>query len=232
MAKSRSPNYPALSLPAAVELARKLWNAEKRTSVSHEAAALSMGYKSLSGPARVGIGAMRQYGLVDKAEKGHVRLSDLAIKILHGDDVDQLAAMSRAAQTPPLFQELSASHFQASENAIRSYLITKKGFMDDGAQKAARAFRESIGLAQPSAEGYTDRETREKPEAMTGIETGQSSTSGRSVDGSGVLSLKVPYGTGALAVEIRVSGEPLKRAHIERIRKYLELAESDLPTGS
>lgn len=76
--------------------------------------------------------------------------------------------------------------------------------------------------------GYTQRSGQEKPEAMQGVETARNMGIPQSADGSNVLSLKVPYGAGALTVEIRVSGERLKRAHIERIRKYLELAEDDL----
>jgi hypothetical protein len=229
MGSNRSPNYPALTLSNAVAAVNKLWESEKRTSVSSEAAALAMGYKSLSGPARVAIGAMRQYGLIDKAEKGHIRVSDLAVQILKGDEADRVVALSGAALNPPLFSELVNTHLDASENAIRSYLITKKGFVDDGARKAAKAFRDAVTLATPERSGYTPEETQEKPKAMAGIESGQQGATGRATtDVSGVLSLKVPYGAGALAVEIRVTGEPLKRSHIAKVRRYLELAESDL----
>jgi hypothetical protein len=225
----RSPNYPALTLPQAVEAARKVWAEEQQAPVSHEAAAADLGYKSLSGPARVTIGAMRQYGLVEKAEKGHLRLSDLAVKVLHGTEAERVDALAEAASTPPLFGELAQTYVSASEGNIRSYLITKKKFSEDGARKAARAFKESIALATTSESGYTDDINQEKPKAMAGTEMIQT-TPLRTGD-AGVLSLKVPYGAGALAVEIRVSGEPLKRAHIERVRKYLELAEADLPNG-
>lgn len=228
--KMRSPNYPALSLPQALEAVRKLWDAEKRTAVSHETAAQAMGYSSLSGPARVAIGALRQYALIDKAEAGHIRVSQLALSALHGESTERTAAIATAAGTPELFRELMASHMEASENAIRSYLLTKKGFADDGARKAAKAFRETMALAGMPEKGYNPVQTQEKPEAMAGIESVQSAGS-RPPDGPGILSLKVPYGAGALAVEIRVTGEPLKRAHIERVRKYLELAESDLQNG-
>jgi hypothetical protein len=87
-----------------------------------------------------------------------------------------------------------------------------------------------MSLVTQSDSGYHLSQKQEKPKAMPITEAGQSPST-RSPE-TGVLSLEVPYGTGALAVEIRVSGEPLKRAHIERIRKYLELAESDLPNGS
>src|SRR5437899_2692470 len=116
--KARSPNYPALSLPQAIEAAQKLWDAEKRTAVSHETAAQALGYSSLSGPARVAIGSLRQYALVDKAEAGHIRLSDFAVSLLHGDEAERQAAIIVASTQPDLFRELLGSHSQASENAI------------------------------------------------------------------------------------------------------------------
>ena len=225
--KMRSPNYPAASLQVALEAAEKLWAVEKRTAIDHETAARAMGYKSLSGPARVMIGALRQYGLIEKAEKGHLRLSDTAVQILHGHGDEQAIALGQAALTPDLFLELSRSHLEASEGAIRSYLITKKQFADDGARKAAKAFKETVALGIKSQGGYTSGTAQEKPQAMTGPEyTG--TTTNRENDGSGVLSLKVPYGNGSLVIDIRATS-PLTKNHIAKVRRYLELAADDLP---
>jgi hypothetical protein len=233
--KMRSPNYPAMSLPHAVEAARKLWTAEKRTAVGNETAAQALGFKSLSGPARVTIGALRQYGLIDKAEKGHIRLSDAAVHILHGDESSKAAGLAQAALEPPLFNELHGTHLDASENAIRSYLLTKKGFAEDGARKAAKAFKETMALATGDASGYTATNEQEKPEAMSGQEVPFSFKS-QTPDGSiksDLMSLIVPYGSQGqqLNVQIRVVGERLKRSHIAKVRRYLELAESDLEDG-
>ena len=194
----RSPNYPALSLKQALESADKLWKAEKRTPVSHEAAATGLGYKSLSGPARVAIGALRQYGLVDKADKGHVRLSELAVRALHGNAEDKQVAFRQAAVNPALFKELAKEHADASEAAISSYLITKKTLLEDGARKAAKAFRETLKLAKPDASGYNPNDEQETPRDMSGVDTGQFAAvarhggKGQSVIKPGVGSLAGP----------------------------------------
>jgi hypothetical protein len=234
--KLRSPNYPALSLRQALDAAEKLWKAEKRTPVSHEAAATGLGFKSLSGPARVTIGALRQYGLVDKAEKGHIKLSELAVRVLHGNPDDKEAALQQAATSPNLFKELARLHADGSEAAIQSYLITKKEFAEDGARKAAKAFRETRKLAKQDASGYTPDDEQETPEDMPDIDAGQKDASGSGTDGkgsSGVLSMTVPYGGqgNQLTVQIRVTGERLKRSHIAKVRRYLEIAEEDLENG-
>lgn len=233
--KTRSPNYPALSLPQVVDVARKLWTAEKRTPVTHDAAALAMGFKSLSGPARVAIGALRQYGLIEKADKGHIRLSDLAIRILLADQAtDRQAALQEAATTPELFQELAKNHSDGSENAIRTFLLTKKGFADDGARKAARAFRETLALAKTGDTGYTRPENGQEREDMQGNDAGQNvrdagTGGGRPADG--VFSLNVPFAKGSISVQVRVVGDAIKPAHLARVRKYLELAEQDWEGG-
>jgi len=227
--KQRSPNYPALSLPQAVAVLQRLWKAEKRTPVDHETAALAMGFKSLSGPARVAIGALRQYGLIAKAGKSTIRVSDDGVTIVIGDPPDKAQALVRAAREPELFQELAKAHLDASDNAIQSYLITKKAFAADGARKAAKAFRETMFFAKAGDSGYTHAEEQEQSEIMTASESGQTTTPSKA--GDGVFVLNVPFAKGSIAVQVRVSGQPISKAALARVRKYIELAEEDLESN-
>lgn len=151
---------------------------------------------------------------------------------LLGDDQAKSVAIAQAALEPTLFAELHGTHLDASDNAIRAHLLTKKGFAEDGARKAAKAFRDTVALVLGDPSGYTPTTAEEKPQATSGMESGQNiGSGGRTAEGSGVLSLKVPYGAGALNVEIRVTGERLKPSHIAKVRRYLELAEADLTEG-
>lgn len=233
-AKMRSPNYPAMGLSQAVTLLGKLYQAEKRTPVGHETAATALGFKSLSGPARVAIAALRQYGLVDKAGKGAIRVSDLGVRVLHGNPEDKRAALQQAGTHPPLYKELARDHADASENAIASYLITKKEFHPDGARRAAKSFRATVKLAKEEASGYTGDNGDEEPEDMSGTDAGQFSGGDQVGKGStplsttpGVFSMTVPFAKGSIAVQVRVTGDSLKPAHLARVRRYLELAEQD-----
>jgi hypothetical protein len=228
--RMRSPNYPGLNLEQAIESADKLWNAEKRTAVSHETAATALGYKMLSGPARVAIAAIRQYGLIEKAEKGHIRISDLAVAILHGQGTDRDLALGQAGLSPSLFLELSRTHMEASETAIRSYLITKKHFAEDGARRAAKAFKDTVAFGIKDGKGYNPGRLHETPEKMMGNETGQNSTGGGKVP-DGVFSLNVPFAKGTISVQVKVTGEAINPNHLARVRRYLELAEEDLKGG-
>jgi hypothetical protein len=230
--KQRSPNYPSLNLAQALTLLGKLYTAEKRTPVSHEAAAPALGFRSLSGPARVAIAALRQYGFIDKAGKGAIRVSDLGVRVLHGNPEDKRLALAQAGTNPTLFKELAKEHADASENSIASYLITQKEFSPDGARRAAKAFRATLKLAKEKASGYNDPETEQEPEDMLGNDAG----SGQDLAGKGgtpqpgVFSMSVPFSKGSISVQVRVTGDSLKPAHLARVRKYLEMAEQDWDT--
>lgn len=132
-----------------------------------------------------------------------------------------------------LFLELNRTHADASENAIRSYLITKKQFAEDGARRAAKAFKETIAFAITGKSGYTPPKDEGKPGDMTGNESGQNmGNAGGGKPPDGVFSLTVPFSKGTIAVQVRVTGDAISPAHLARVRKYLELAESEWDGGS
>src|SRR5712692_8850327 len=107
MANTRSPNYPSCGLDDAIAMAKNLWNKEKRTPVPAEVAAKAIGYKSLSGPARTALAAMKKFGLLDDGKQG-ISLSQLAVRILHpASEEGLLQALREAALKPELFKRLS-----------------------------------------------------------------------------------------------------------------------------
>ena len=149
MGRARSPNYPAIGLEQAIAAATALYQREQRTPVAPEVAAKAWGYKSMSGPARSRLAALKHYGLVEETPQG-VRISDLALNIIiqPTDSRERRQAIIQAAINPDLFRELSKSHAQASDDALRAYLVTKRQFTEDGAKQFIKAFRETLGLAK------------------------------------------------------------------------------------
>lgn len=147
---SRSPNYPALGLTKALDAANKLWQAEKRSPFSAQSAATALGFKSLSGPARTSIGALNQYGFLEKADKGNMRLTALAISVIAHPDGSQERqdGLRTAGQTPKLFKELLQTYADASDANIKAFLITKKDFSEEGASKVIKSFRDTMRLAK------------------------------------------------------------------------------------
>jgi hypothetical protein len=236
MAKSRSPNYPSMSLPQALAHANTLWSKEGRTSVPPTILAKHMGYSSLSGPARTKIAALKQYGLLDEGKDGF-HLSELALRILHHPDgsVDREDAITAAAYTPDLFRELAQTHMAASDDALRAYLITKRKFTDSGAKEAIKAFRETIELVNLDESSYSEPANMQTTEATPSV----SSTSNRTpLQGRGQIVDNTPPAyswplSGSLIAEVRFKGDDrIKPDDIEMLRQYLEIAEKALARQS
>lgn len=226
--RERSPNYPAIGLPLAIEAAGKLWQKEKRTAVPPGVAVEAMGYRGLSGASRTVLAALRQYGLVGSGD-GTVSVSDLAVDILVHEigSVERVEAIKKAAEAPELFQELRQSHPDASDGAITSYLISKRRFSPDGAKKATRSFRETLLLVSRGEEGY-NKASGNYEAAQGDLMTAPFSTSGQQGVGNQQLTvMQFPLG-GGLRADIRFVGGELEPTHIRRLEAYLKVAAESL----
>lgn len=150
----RSPRFPSVGLEEALRRAQLLWEQQQRSVVEDEVAVRDLGYTSLSGPSRSMLGAMKRYQLLEGAQ-GTVSLTELAIEALQGEtESDRANATMEAARNPELFRNLFESHTQASEDAIRAHLITRRGFTRRGADQAAAAFVNTRDLVASFGTGY------------------------------------------------------------------------------
>jgi hypothetical protein len=176
----------------------------------------------------VAIGALRKYGLLDKAANG-IRLSDLALRILHPESpAARRDAMGEAALKPELFSELSQSHANASDDALRSYLITKKRFAERGTRHLIASFRDTMALVNGDQSGYSAENGAKEPDRMAE----PVHTSAPTAATSARLPVQVfswPLAKG-LTAEVRFTGESIKAAHLERLRQYLDLAKAAVET--
>jgi hypothetical protein len=240
MAKMRSPNYPAIGLGEAVNRVRALWSKEKRTPVDAAVAAEAIGYSGLSGPSRTVLSSMKKYGLVDSDDRT-VRVSDVALQIIHpANEDEELTALQGAALSPELFRQLFESHRDASDVALRSYLINKLGFSEVGARQLVKAFRDTLAFAKldkpnsyPSqamlAEDHTQATDYDDDDPTTPryfqpqpapsrIDTRNKQQPNTQQTYSWPLSPGVRG-------EVRIIGDEPKPQHLRAIRSYLELAE-------
>jgi hypothetical protein len=149
MTYRRSPRYPAVSLQVAVNGAHLLGTKDTKTAVPGEVLAKALGYKSHSGPARTLIGALRQYGLLEKQGSG-MRLSASARLIIssYEGSEEHATAIWEAALAPHLFRELHATHRGAPEGEIKSYLTLRRGFTELGAALAVSAYQDTLSFAK------------------------------------------------------------------------------------
>jgi hypothetical protein len=162
----RSPRYPGVDLAGALELLRQWFEREKRTAVTAEEAVRAWGHQGLSGPARVRLAALRQYGLIEPVQGGKLRVSDdgLTFCIESPGSPEYIQTLRRAALTPPLFRHLWDSMRDASDSTIRSALMRERGFALDGADRVIKAYRATIALAKLLDRGYDDEAQQDNNE--------------------------------------------------------------------
>lgn len=136
----RSPAYPSLSLPAAVEMIRRVHRVQQTTVEPTDVILKHMGYSGRSGRSIKSISSLIKYGLLDKA-KGGYRVSQRAMAILYPEsDSDLRGALAEAARKPDLFRDMFERWaVRPSEDSLRSYLV-RAGFNLNAVDNVARAF--------------------------------------------------------------------------------------------
>src|SRR5208282_3865097 len=143
----RSPNYPAIGLPEAVQQIQKLFEKISQHAAPRNALATGMGYSGLHGASATAISALMKYGLLDRDGEDY-KLSDRAMKIIAPLSPGEKAeALRAAAKDPALFAEL-IDHFKGdvpNDDLMRSYLM-RRGFATAAIPKVIQAFRETMDL--------------------------------------------------------------------------------------
>jgi hypothetical protein len=158
----RSPNYPALSLPDAIDKVTSLYKAQHTHSAPREVAVKGMGYNTLNGASATAISALHKYGLLERVGD-EVKVSDRALRILHPESpAERSGAILEAAHEPPLFGEL-AERFPGrlpSDDLLRNFLI-RRGFAPGAVTAVMLAYRETSEMAE--REGAAHDSAREQP---------------------------------------------------------------------
>lgn len=201
MAPNRSPNYPAISLPEAINLVTKLHQREGRSPVDAERAALALGYNSLSGASRTKLSGLRKFELVEDTGNG-IRVSDLTMAILHPDSPDEKrSALHQAATAPALFRDLAELPGASDENLISR--LVRQGFTEAGAKLAVTAFRKTMSLVKGEAPGYDEGHDESGPLLATGSTVAIRGRSGGQTSTNRGSAMTIPL-PGGLTAELRL----------------------------
>lgn len=142
----RSPSYPNAPLSEAIGHVRKIEQLYRSSPVDRQVAAKLVGYSSLSGPANKALAALAQFGLVERAGKGEMRVTSRAQAILHPNSTqeqhDQLRA---AAMEPQLFRELQERfpNMVPPEDGVITWL-NRQGFNQSAIRPAAKAYLQTL----------------------------------------------------------------------------------------
>lgn len=151
----KSPNYPKIGLPEAIERSRTVYELEHTNSAPREVIATAMGYSGMSGASARMISAVFQYGLFEQVEKDLLRISDDALNILlyERGNPQRLESIRRCAGNPKIYRELKEAFpgNVPSDTNLRAYLV-KRGFHPNAVKHVVESYRETLEFV--AAESY------------------------------------------------------------------------------
>lgn len=160
MARVRSPNYPQLSLPEALDRVRKIHAKEQHLAATRDVIASHLGYGGMNGASAKAISAIAKYGLLEDAGPDKMRVSPLALSIIFPRDGQEKAqAIRRAAFNPSLFSDIAAEWegHQPSDANLRSFLI-RRNFSSDALDRVIASYKETMTLVTQESGAYDSPE--------------------------------------------------------------------------
>ena len=168
--RPRSPNYPAISLPEALERLQKLWNSIQRHPAPRDLIATGLGYSGLHGASATAVSALRKYGLLER-DGGDLKISERGMMCLHPENPEERASAIRtAALAPELFATLTERFpdGKSNEELLRNYLL-RNHFTPAASSTALLAYRETMELVEKEGRVYDSGsvEPEREAESMT-----------------------------------------------------------------
>ncbi len=172
--KQRSPNYPGVDLPTAIQHVRDLYSKVKGGEFTILDAAQNWNLSAGSGGVRRRMGALRQYGLIEQRKGDTAKLTSrsLTLVLRHQASNEFKEAVQEAILTPDLFKELyETGKYQSADDALKQHLVIEKRFSDEGASRFIEVMKESfnyVGLGSEETfesynEGVTEKYNQDLP---------------------------------------------------------------------
>ena len=149
----RSPGYPSVNLSQALEMTDKIFRMSRQNVLDREAAAKDIGYSGLTGQSAKMLADLSHFGLIEKAGKGGLRVTDLAVQALHPrSPTERVNALNTAGYYPALYNQIRNQWPDGfvSENALRGYLM-REGFSSSAVAPALSSFFETYRFLQQEA---------------------------------------------------------------------------------
>ena len=232
--RKKSPNFPALALPDALEKAERIYNAESTHAGDSDTLSKAMGYTNLkSGTAIVALSALKKYELLVPVDNEKYKLSEFAIDIIIPQSTSGKAtAIKQTAFKPTLFAELYEEFKLAlpSDNNLRNRLI-KRGFIGSGLDNVIKAILATWEFVKQECETLNQESStvnesayQSTPQEKDLFSANQLQSSPDSQDKE-VLNFRISRDS---HVQIIFDGIITQEA-IEKLRKLLELSIEDYP---
>jgi hypothetical protein len=171
-ARPRSPSYPGIDLPTAIERARTMFEREQRSAAHVDVLFDHWGHKPHSGAGGVVLAALKKFGLITDEGAGanrRARLTDTALAIILDDAASptRRAIIREAALKPAIHQEVWSKYYGSlpSDQSLRMWLIRDKAFTPGGADEFIAQLRRTVAFAEVASSDKI--EVSEHPQEAT-----------------------------------------------------------------
>ena len=153
--KDRSPNFPFISLEAAIDRARAFYEEERRGSAPVARAAKHWKYSPASSGLLQTIAALKSYGLMVDEGPGaerRLKLTEMALRIIldtRTGSSERLELIKRAALNPSVSSDVHGNWPDGlpSEDTVNHYLIFERGFAPQNASRAVKILKDNQRIA-------------------------------------------------------------------------------------
>jgi hypothetical protein len=147
--KIRSPSFPFVSLPDALERARAFYDKEHRHETEPEVAARHWGYSPRSSGGNQTLAALRAFGLLEMVGEGKVRLTERALRILldeREESPERGQLLRQAALSPALHSRIWERYkgVLPSDATLRLYLVADEGFNERSVDEFIAELKETL----------------------------------------------------------------------------------------
>lgn len=247
--RHRSPNYPAIALPEAIDRVTKFYSADRKAGAPLEAALKHMGFSGKHGKSMMVASALKKYGLVEDVA-GRLVPTQRAVEIiaLEKDDRRRIQAIREAALNPDINRELydqfSGNGFP-SEESLAAELVAYKGFNPEAVHGYVRDFLATMEFASLTdtvevslsgkADSEMETELREIPKDYKSGDSLKRAASPAIFNETRPTQATKRF-TWPLSKEVTATvefvGGDVGTAHIDLLQKYLELAKLAVGSGT
>ncbi len=156
MPRTRSPRYPAISLPQAAAKLPRLVEAGRQKTLSQEEVLMTLGFGSANGTSLSALSAVLKYGLLHKSGDKY-RVTSTAVQMVQAETAkDRYAAIADAFYSTEVFIELGSVFTGRSPNneELVDYL-RGAGYGAAAAGSLVQTYRQSQNFLDEAARSVT-----------------------------------------------------------------------------
>lgn len=233
MARVRSPNFPVISLPGAIERVEEIYDKEQTVPADRETLAMHLGYSGMNGASMKVLSALAKYGLLEDSGDKQFAVSKLAMAIMHPEsEAERIDALKEAARGPVLFNKLNEQFDgqRPSETNLRSWLL-RNGFGKSAVDSVIKAYSETMDLVGSNKSSYsapasTPTSSAVKRSIMQSTPAYTGGGPSMSLDGNAD-----PFSVELLKGRVRVVGDLSNREDAMTLMEFLKSAMAFLPSS-